>query len=418
MANILHITHRYWPVQGGSEQFVRQIAQQQTEDGHHVTIVTSNADELAYFWQKDARSLPAGKHNDDLITVIRVPVQHLLGSSWFFGGMRQLQASGVPLAAKLGRWAPYLPELASTLRDLGRDWHMIFAWNITFDNLTTAAYQMAQRCGSQFFAVPLLHLGEGPKSPVRRFYTMPHQLQLLQQADHIFVLTAVEQTYLHSQNIPSQKITIVGAAIEPTELSGGDGLAFQQKHGLDHPIVAAIGPLTRDKGTVDLLAAAELLWQNDRSFDLVLAGTIMPDFAATLEKLPSKFRSYVHCLGHISEQEKRDLLAAMTLLALPSRTDSFGIVILESWYYAKPVIVAQAGGLPAVVDDGENGRLVPFGNPQALSKAITEILDNPETAQLWGKQGNQKAAKSTWPLVYQNFCAGLARSSEPLEIET
>lgn len=415
MANILHLTHRYWPVQGGSEQFVRQIAQHQVQDGHQVTVVTTNADDLAYFWQKDTQSLPAGKEKDGSVTVIRVSIRHF--GSLFFGGIRHLQLSLPPLAARLGQWAPNLPKLKQTLHDLGTDWQQVFAWNITFDGLTAAAWKMAKRCNSQFFTVPLLHLGEGPQSSVRRFYTMPHQIELLRQADHIFVLTAVEQTFLQTQNISPEKITVVGAAIEASELAGGSGPDFRRKHNLTQPIVAAIGPLTRDKGTIDLLFAAKLLWQNGRSFDLVLAGSMMPDFAAQLDKLPASFHSYCHCLGRISDQEKRDLLDAMTLLALPSRTDSFGIVLLEAWYYAKPVIVADAGGLPAVVADGENGRCVPFGNVQTLAKTITEILDNQEIAHTWGKNGQQKATASTWNQVYKKIREGVTYNTMPLEIE-
>lgn len=413
--NILHITHRYWPVQGGSEQFVRQIAQRQARDGNRVTVVTTNADDLAYFWQSKGRNLPSGAEQDGAVTVIRVPIQHLPGGSWFFGGVRRLQLALPPLAARLGQWVPYLPQLGQMLRQLGDNWQQVFAWNITFDGLSTAAGQMAQRCGAQFLAVPLLHLGEDDQSPVRRFYTMPHQLDLLRRADHIFVLTAVEQTYLQTQAIPPEKISIVGAAIDPDELAGGDATAFRQKHHLTQPIVAAIAPLTRDKGMVDLLAAAERLWENGCSFDLVLAGTIMPDFAARLEKLPTPFRPFCHCLGRISEQDKRDLLAAMALLALPSRTDSFGIVLLEAWAYAKPVVAAQAGGLPAVVDDGENGRLVPFGDGVALADAIAEILDNPERAQIWGKNGQRKALNSNWQQVYKRLKNSLITLNLPLE---
>ncbi|MFO7681157.1 MAG: glycosyltransferase family 4 protein [Chloroflexota bacterium] len=415
MANILHVTHRYWPVQGGSEQFVRQIARRQAREGHQVTVVTTTADDFASFWQREARSLPAGTEQDGAVTVIRIPIRYLPGGAWFFGGVRRLQLLLPPLAARLGRFAPYLPELEQTLRNLGADWQSIFAWNITFDGLTTAACQMAQRCGAQFLTVPLLHLGEGAQSPVRRFYTMPHQLALLQQADHIFVLTAVELTYLQTQNVSPEKMTVVGAAIDPTELAGGDETAFRQKHGLTGPIVAAIGPLTRDKGMVDLLAAAEGLWQNGRSFDLVLAGTMMPDFAARLEKLPDPFRPLCHCLGRISDQEKRDLLAAMTLLALPSRTDSFGLVLLEAWTYGKPVVAARAGGLAAVVDDGENGRLVPFGNVHALSNAISEILDHAELAHTWGENGRQKTSEYTWDWVYENFKKEMAGTILPSE---
>ncbi len=403
MANILHVTHRYWPVQGGSEQYTRQIARRQAAEGHRVTVVTTNADDLAYFWQADARALPAGSAHDGPVTVQRVAVSHFPAGRWLFGGLRRLQIALPPFAARLGRWTPYLPDLDDTLAGLGQDWQAVFAWNITFDGLTTAAWQMAQRCGSRFVAVPLLHLGEGPESPVRRFYTMPHQLDLLRRADHVVVLTAVEQAYLLAQGIALPNVTVAGAGLDSADLIGGDGERFRQQHGLTGPIVAAIGPLTRDKGAVDLLAAAELLWENGRALDLVLVGTIMPDFAARLEQLPVAFRRHCHCLGRMDDAGKRDLLAAMTLLALPSRTDSFGIVLLEAWFYGKPVIAARAGGLTAVVDDGVNGRLVPFGDVRALADAICEILDDPEKAGQWGECGREKTAVCTWDAVYRCF---------------
>jgi glycosyltransferase involved in cell wall biosynthesis len=134
---------------------------------------------------------------------------------------------------------------------------------------------------------------------------------------------------------------------------------------------------------------------------------MMPDFAARLERTPPPFRARCHCLGRVSDATKRDLLAALTLLALPSRTDSFGIVLLEAWFYGKPVVAAQAGGLAAVVEDGVNGRLVPFGDVAALSGAITEILDDPEKGARWGAQGQVKANQFTWDTVYNRFRSSL-----------
>lgn len=403
MANLLHLTHRYWPVQGGSEQYVRQIAQRQAAEGHQVTVVASNADDLAYFWQREARALPAGPDQDGAVRVERVAVGHWPAGRWLFGGLRRLQVALPPLAGRLGRYAPYLPDLDRVLGDLERDWQAVFAWNITFDGLTTAAWEMARRCEARFIAVPLLHLGEGPGSPVRRFYTMPHQVALLRRADRVLALTAVEQTYLASQGIAPERLAVVGAGIDPAELAGGDGERFRQAHGLKDPIVAAIGPLTRDKGTLDLLAAAEWLWENGRSFDLLLVGPMMPDFAARLEQTPLPFRGRCHCLGRVSDATKRDLLAAMSLLALPSRTDSFGIVLLEAWFYGKPVVAAQAGGLAAVVDDGVNGRLVPFGDVAALAGAIVEILDDPEKGARWGGAGQAKTNTHDWATVYRRW---------------
>ncbi len=65
-------------------------------------------------------------------------------------------------------------------------------------------------------------------------------------------------------------------------------------------------------------------------------------------------------------------------LLLPSRVDSFGIVLLESWLYSYPVVVAASGGIPSDVDNGNNGILVPFGDISSLSNAIKLLTEDQE----------------------------------------
>ena len=57
---------------------------------------------------------------------------------------------------------------------------------------------------------------------------------------------------------------------------------------------------------------------------------------------------------------------------MPSRTDSFGIVFLEAWANALPVVAADAGGVPEVVRHEETGLLVPFGDLNRLSAALAQ----------------------------------------------
>ena len=410
MARILHITHRYWPTLGGSEEYLRQVTIRQAQAGHQVTVVATNADDLAYFWQPHADCLPVEETAVSNIRIIRIPVRHLPGAPWTFGILRRLQLilSRLPgLARTAGlpaRGAPYLPDLDKTLADLGADWQFVFGWNITFDGLMAAARAIAEKSRAHFVSVPFIHLGEGPHSSLRRFYTMPHQIDLLKSAGRVIVQTEIESMYLTEQGIATEKLALVGAGIDPETLQGGDGNTFRQRRQLSGPIVTAVGPLTADKGSIHLLQAAVSLWRQGRNFNLVLAGTIMDDFRPHWQKLPPPFRERCRCLGLISEAEKRDLLAAADVLALPSRTESFGIVLLEAWFYSKPVIAARAGALAAVVDDGVNGRLVPFGNIPALAAAMTEILDNPEQSGRWGRNGRDKTlTQFTWDKVYKRF---------------
>ncbi|MGC8779346.1 MAG: glycosyltransferase family 4 protein, partial [Anaerolineae bacterium] len=120
-----------------------------------------------------------------------------------------------------------------------------------------------------------------------------------------------------------------------------------------------------------------------------------------LAGLPPADRARLHVLGQVSETEKRDLLAAADVFAMPSRTDSFGIVYLEAWLYRKPVIGARTWGVMDVIEDGRDGLLVPFGDVPALADAISSLLaDAPRRAKM-GALGEAKVYRLfTWDAQY------------------
>jgi glycosyltransferase involved in cell wall biosynthesis len=78
------------------------------------------------------------------------------------------------------------------------------------------------------------------------------------------------------------------------------------------------------------------------------------------------------------------------MLLLPSRTDSFGIVLLEAWGYGKPVIGARAGGIPGVIDNGRNGFLVEFGDVPGLTDAVRQLIEDPAHQAALGRAGLEK----------------------------
>ena len=95
---------------------------------------------------------------------------------------------------------------------------------------------------------------------------------------------------------------------------------------------------------------------------LVMIGQETEEFRQFYNELPDSEKRFVHMLGFVEESLKHAYLRDAKALLLPSRTDSFGIVLLESWLYSRPVVAAAAGGIPGVVDNGNTGILVPFGD--------------------------------------------------------
>lgn len=107
-------------------------------------------------------------------------------------------------------------------------------------------------------------------------------------------------------------------------------------------------------------------------------------------------------LKAVPHQTKFDALAAAQVFALPSRTDSFGIVFLEAWMYGIPVIGARAGGVPDIIADGQDGFLIRFGDTADLARRITTLLDDRTLAAQMGAEGRRKVlATMTFERKYQ-----------------
>ncbi|HZT80314.1 MAG TPA: glycosyltransferase family 4 protein, partial [Gemmataceae bacterium] len=137
-----------------------------------------------------------------------------------------------------------------------------------------------------------------------------------------------------------------------------------------------------EKGTVDLLRAAEIAWRAGCRFRLVLAGPEMPNFRAFWEGYGPKER--VTRLGPLDEARKRDFFAGLDVFAMPSRSDSFGLVFPEAWANGAANLAYRAGGVPGVIRDGEDGLLVRCGDVSGLAEALRRLV---EDAALRGRLG-------------------------------
>jgi glycosyltransferase involved in cell wall biosynthesis len=246
------------------------------------------------------------------------------------------------------------------------------------------------------------------------YHTMRHQLGVVCASDAIIAQTQTERTFYAELGVPPERIPVVGPGVDPAEIVGGDGVHFREMRGIEAPVVAYVGAMAEDKGTVQVVEGVRRLWKAGVEVELVLAGTILRAFQHYLDELPEGERGRIRVLGPIDESEKRDLLAAADMVAMPSRTDSFGIAYLEAWLYRKPVIGAQAWGIGDVIEDGRDGLLVPYGDAGALAEAVSWLLDHPTRREEMGAYGEAKVYREhTWATkhaavrdVYARLTAG------------
>jgi glycosyltransferase involved in cell wall biosynthesis len=269
---------------------------------------------------------------------------------------------------------------------------------------------------------PFVHVGEWA---VQRFYTMPHQLAALRDADRVIVQTDIEAQELVRLGVARARIVRLGMGVELDQLRNGDGARFRAQHGIDGPVVTFMGAVTDDKGAVHLVRAMQHLWDGSAAGavppghpqpaqllggepTLVVAGpSVSPStFDRVYDSLPEAHRLRIRRLGPVQGQLKQDMLAATDVFAMPSRVDSFGIVYLEAWAYGVPVIGCRAGGVPDVIDDGQDGLLVPYGDPASLASSIQTLLADPDRRRAMGQGGRAKVqARYTWDRIYRGLRA-------------
>ncbi|MDD5447673.1 MAG: glycosyltransferase family 4 protein [Actinomycetota bacterium] len=406
----LHIIHRYAPARGGSEKFMIEMSERLVRDGHEVTVYTTDALDIQHFWLRGKSHIETLREKMNGVEVKRFKVRRfpkhpqvlrILGKIPGFAP-RSLFSFPSPLVPKM---------LASISGDETFD--IVHAAAFPYDSMLYTGYRISKKQGIPFVASPFLHLGEEENDEVRRFYTRFHQMRLLRMADMVFVQTEIEKNFLLKAGVPEKRMHLLGMGINPSELEGGQGERFREKYELIGPIVCYIGPKTYDKGTFDLIKAMELLWKGGDPATVVMVGTDIEDFRRYVSQLPEKIRSKCLMLDYISDEEKADLLDACDVLVLPSRTDSFGIVFLEAWFYGKPVIGAKAGGIPGVINDGVDGILVSFGDHRGLALAIHKILTDHELAARLGEAGRKKVlSEFTWDKKYASLLATYERLTE------
>jgi glycosyltransferase involved in cell wall biosynthesis len=147
-----------------------------------------------------------------------------------------------------------------------------------------------------------------------------------------------------------------------------------------------------------LEAMPTILATHDVSLQIIGTGERAEQYKAMCRELAIEER--VSFLGFIEHSRLPPHFSSADLFVLPSRSESFGLVLAEAMASGLPVVSTRVGGIPEVVEEGATGLLVPPNDPPALAEAIIELLDDPERMRAMGVRGRERVRQHfTWDKV-------------------
>jgi glycosyltransferase involved in cell wall biosynthesis len=113
---------------------------------------------------------------------------------------------------------------------------------------------------------------------------------------------------------------------------------------------------------------------------------------ATYERLAHSLgiADRAHFLGW--RNDRKALLAACDICALPSRYEPFGTVIVEAWSAGRPLVATAADGARQYVHDDEDGLICPPDDPAALANCLTRLLREPDLGTRLAAAGRARFA--------------------------
>jgi glycosyltransferase involved in cell wall biosynthesis len=140
--------------------------------------------------------------------------------------------------------------------------------------------------------------------------------------------------------------------------------------------ILCIAYLMEVKGVDLLIRAVPAVFATDETLRLVLVGE--GPQRGELERLASALgiQERTEFLGSQQPDAVARLLQRCEVLAVPSRAESFGIVVIEAMASRKPVVAAAVGGIPEIIEHEVSGLLVEPENPQALANGLQRVLTN------------------------------------------
>ncbi|MBA7620642.1 D-inositol-3-phosphate glycosyltransferase [subsurface metagenome] len=213
-------------------------------------------------------------------------------------------------------------------------------------------------------------------------------------ADVVVVPSEYFKKIVSDWGIDSQKIRVIYNAIDTKNLELSLSKEEARKRlNLEGKILLSVARLTPWKGIDTVIKTLPYLPENIK-FLVIGDGSYLPHLQNLVKEKGLGER--VEFLGSCSHSSTFLYMKAADVFILDSGYEGLAHVLLEAMLAEVPIIASDKGGNPELICDQENGFLVPYGDTEALRKAINAILENQDLAKKFINNSREKVKDFNW----------------------
>jgi len=417
LKKILYLPTRYFPSISGAEFYIQRMAEiLSSRYKYHTDIYTSNAIDFKALRSTEGKLI---KEKDKFYEVVnnlkinRFPIENkvLLQEKITYVkkipeySLLNLSDECLKLFLKNG---PYLLDLIEY-----------------FLNANNKSYDLAHTVFFPYFNLIItLILGKIFKIPTictpffhfsNPRYLNERLVEVLRKFDLLIACTNLEKTFLINKcKMKGENVKIIpmGVDMGKFEVVNKPKLTnykfkekFFKKKEDKYKMVLFCGYKNYEKGAISVLKSIPMILDKLKKVYFVFIGPSTQAYNRELSKILKIKNTRIinftpdNLTGYY-DKKKLAAFKETDVYCMPSRSDAFGIAFLEAWAAGKPVIGANIGATPEVINNNIDGHLVDFDNPRDIAEKIVKLLKKKRLRKKFGSAGKKKVSQNyTWELV-------------------
>ena len=397
MTKILNITQRYHPAKGGAEQFVQILSEYLVNTKRYeVDVWSTDALSADTLWDLGNNVIDVKEEVINGVNVKRFPIGKGILRNKYLNKVYRVVFGSLPFF-KISNLAscPTSFDMLDEMKDIKR-YDFVTVSSTPYYFLFYVGYLISKKLNIPLILIPAFHIGIEKNDSLKKKYFKKTAIPFFKHASKIILNTKAEGEAIkdfckeNGVDIEDEKLVVIGQGVFVEKIKGGDGNRFREKYNVQNDIVFQIGSKNVEKGSINLIRAMIKSWDKGIDSALVFGGGYNRDFTEYINRLDSKYRERILNIDNISEEDKWDLYDAGDIFSMVSKTDSFGIVYLESWVYGKPVLGCNNVAIREVITDGKDGYLLGFDDIEGIGEKIEYLLKNDSVRKEMGDMGKKK----------------------------